>query len=257
MSQPTTSSTPAPVKPARSPIERAIVWGVIAIGLLVVIFEAQAHFAHGAALQKLQSQITENETKDAFMIKKDVDKVVGSKTPESQKLQPLETPFSASRVDIYIYPGLLRQRKMFVYYGIAGRIKDQEAEVLAVLADPSETAAEAQSKQANQKPDPDAKTTQVPSGPGMGGPGASPGVPVLGGPGGMGARPAGRGARPAAEGQADKKDDAEKKPADKPAAEPTADADKKPTEEAKPDAAKPDDAKPAADKPAETEPKKE
>lgn len=42
-------------KPRRSPRERAIVWSVIAILVVLVIFEARAKFQHSAAVRKLDA----------------------------------------------------------------------------------------------------------------------------------------------------------------------------------------------------------
>lgn len=253
MSQPT---TPAPTKPARSPVERVIVWGVIAIGLIVIGIEAKSHLAHAAALSKLQGQVKENSEKDTGITKKDVDQIVGDKVPEVEKLNPMATSMGASRVDVYTYPGLLRSRKLYVYYGIAGKKTEQEAEVMEVGSVPAESLAEAMAKL--PKPDPNAQPVAPPGmgGPGAGGPGA--GGPGAGGPGGGGP---GAGGRPAAE---KKSDDAAKeegtepeaKSDEKPEAEKKADGDAKP-DEAKPDEAKPDEAKPESEKPAEAEPKKE
>jgi len=249
MSQPTTpapAAATATAKPPRSPVERAIVWGVIGVGILVIAVEAQAHLSHSAALSKLQEQISANSEKDAGVTKKDVDKVVGGKIPEQQKLGALDTSMSADHVDIYSYPGLLRQRKIYVYYGIAGKHKSQEAEVLDVLPTPAETAAQAQAKlpppDPNAKPVAPAGMTGMPGGPGRGGPGAG----GRGGPEG-----AARKSRPGTEDDAAKKD--ETKSADeKPADDNKSDADAKPAEEAKPAETKPD-----TEKPAEPEPKKE
>lgn len=230
MSQPT---TPAPVKPARSPVERAFVWGVIIVGLIVIGIEAKSHLAHAAALSKLQGQVKENSEKDTGITKKDVDLIVGSKVPEVEKLNPLATSIGASRVDIYTYPGLLRQRKLYVYYGIAGKKVEQEAEVMEVGSIPAESLAEAMAKL--PKPDPNA--------PAVAPPGMGPGAAMPG-------KQAAKDAEPEAA-------DGEKKSDDKPAAESKSEEDKKPEADAKPDDPKPDEAKPETEKPAEPEPKKE
>lgn len=257
----------APAKPPRSPVERAIVWGVIAVGLLVVGLEANAHLAHAAALGKLQGKLEANADKFNGLTKQDVDAVVGAKTPESQKLSVMDTDITAHRVDIYSYSGLLRTRKLYVYYGIAGKVKGQEAEILKIDAQPTATAAAAMAKA--PKAAPNTNPGAPPTGgmgapPSAGGMGAGPG----GGRGGMGGGRGGAaggagggggaGGRPPADGDDAKPGetkpaaDGDKKPTDeKPAAEAKPDADKKP-DDAKPADTKPDDAKPA-----EPEPKKE
>lgn len=247
------STPPAPAKPARSPVERAFVWGIIGIGLVVIAIESQAHLSHAAVLGKLQTLLRENSEKNVGITKTDVDKIVGTKTPEQQKLDPFATAVGADRVDIYKYPGLLRERQLFVYYGIAGKSAEQQPEVLIVAAIPAESAAEAQAKL--PKADPNAPVAGPPSGMAMppGGPGG-PGGPGSGtGGGGGGGTGGGRGTgggggrrgagRPATEGEAAKSAEAEKKSDDKPATTET------PTEE-KPAEEKPAEEKKADDKPA-------
>lgn len=248
MSQPT---TPAPVKPARSPVERVIVWGVIVLGLGIIGVEASSHLAHASALGKLQSRVKQNSETDIGMTKKDVDQILGPQVPISEKLNPMATSMGASRVDIYTYKGLLKERKLYVYYGIAGKKAEQEAEVMEVGSVPSESFAEALAKL--PKPDPNAKPVAPPGmAPGMGGPGG--GRPGAGGaPGHKAERPAGETSDADAKAETTEGD---KKIEDKPAAD-KPDDEKKPEAESKPDGAKPDDAKPETEKPADAEPKKE
>ncbi|MDB5338801.1 MAG: hypothetical protein JWN70_4420 [Planctomycetaceae bacterium] len=253
---------PAPAKPPRSPVERAIVWGVIGIGLLVIAVEANAHLSHTAALGKLRSKLDETADVNTGLTKKQVDQIVGNKIPESQKLGFLDTSIAASRVDIYTYPALLRSRKLYIYYGIDGKLVEQEAEVMDVLTVVAPTAAEAQ---ASLPPmDPNAKFDGPEGGvAGRGGPGG-PGSGTGGGTGG-GRRKGKRNAEGGASGRP-KTEDADTKPSDdkpktddaKPADDTKPATDAKP-EEAKPEAAKPEPVKPepekpAADKPAETKP---
>jgi hypothetical protein len=236
------ATTPAPAKPARSPVERAIVWGVIGLGVLVIAVEANAHLSHGAALAKLQAQLDENMNKESGMRKSHVDQIVGSKIPDVQKLNFLDTSMAASRVDIYTYPALLRSRKLYIYYGIDGKKPGQEAEVMEVLTSVAPTAAEVHPR---LEQDTDGKS---------GGHGSGTG----------GGRGAGRGKRQQPEG-----DQIEGHPAidaAKPAEE-TKPAEEAKSDEAQTDEQKPVDSKPEADKPAapkaeedklaEAEPKKE
>lgn len=230
---------PTPAKPPRSPVERAIVWGVIGLGLLVIVVEANAHLAHAAALGKLRSKLDETVDIDAGLTKKQVDLIVGNKIPETQKLSFLDTSMAASRVDIYTYPALLRSRKLYIYYGIDGKLVEQEAEVMDVLTAVAPTAAEAQASPPAL--DPNAKHDGPAGGvTGRGGPGG-PGSGTGGGTGG--GRRKGRrnaedgGGRPKAE-------DDTTAPSD----------DKLKTDDAKPEAGRPEAEKPAAEKPAETKP---
>lgn len=227
---------PATPKPPRSPVERAIVWGVIGLGLLIIGIEANAHLSHTAALSKLQAQLDATLSKDSGLTKKGVDQVVGNKTPESQKLGFLDTAMAASRVDIYTYPGLLRSRKLYVYYGIDGKLAGQEAEVMEVLTSVAPTASEAQAKL--PPIDPNAKY----AGPGEG-------VAGVGGPGGPGSGTGGGTGGGGGKRRGDAKADAGGRPAAEESAEPAEET--KPAAEAKPadpgsDENKSEEAKPAA-----------
>ena len=222
----------APPKPARSPVEKAIVWGVIGIGVLVIAVEANAHMSHTAALAKLQAQLDETVNKSEGMRKSHVDQIVGSKIPETQKLTFLQTSMAASRVDIYSYPALLRSRKLYIYYGIDGKHPGQEAEVMEVLTSEAPTAEQVHSRVLPPEG----------GGKGVGGPGG-PGSGTGGGRGDGGGKRTGRpdaAGRPGAE---DAKPIAETEPA----------TDKK-ADDAKPEETKPEDSKPEADKPAEPKP---
>lgn len=238
----------APTKPARSPVEKAIVWGVIGIGILVIAVEANAHLAHGAALAKLQAQLDETVNKESGMRKSHVDQIIGSKIPETQKLAFLETSMAASRVDIYTYPALLRSRKLYIYYGIDGKQPGQEAEVMEVLTSVAPTAEQVHAR-------------VVPPEGKSGGSGEA----RAGGPGGPGRRRPGGDAtegRPGTEAEAtnpdtDAKAKEETKPADEAKPDETKPDEAKPADEAKPDEAKPANAKAEEVKDSEIEPKKE
>ena len=233
---------PAPAKPPRSPVERAIVWGVIGVGLLVIAVEANAHLAHAAALGKLRAKLDETVNVDTGVTKKHVDEIVGNKIPETQKLNFLDTAMAASRVDIYTYPALLRSRKLYIYYGIDGKLAVQEAEVMEVLTAVAPTAAEAQA--GHPAMDPSAK--HAGPGEGVGGPGG-PGSGTGGGTGG-GRRKNRPNAEDGDSGRPKTEEAATEPASDKPKTD-----DAKP-EETKPEVDKPEPEKPAADKPAETKP---
>ncbi len=242
----------APAKPPRSPVERAIVWGVIGIGLLVIAVEANSHLAHAAALEKLRSKLDETTSLDAGVTKKHVDLIVGKKPYETQKLNFLDTSIAASRVDIYTYPALLRSRKLYIYYGIDGKIATQEAEVMEVMTVVAPTAAEAHA--ALPPMDPNAKHAGPGEGvAGPGGPGG-PGSGTGGGTGG-GQRKKQRKAEGGDSGRPKAEEAATEPAGDKPKADDAKPAeDAKPAADAKPEETKPEAAKPEADKPAETKP---
>ena len=239
MSDQNVSPPAKPAKPPRSAMERAIVWGVIGLGLLVIGVEAKAHLSHSASLAKLRATLDETLNKDEGMTKKHVDVVLGTWIPESRKLTVNDTAMNASRVDVYSYPAILRSRKLYIYYGIPGKTaKQAEAEVMDVLEAEAETAAQAHAKL--PAPDPNAKPSEhsLERAPGQGGPGG-PGSGTGGGNGGGRRRRSAEGS-PNADG------------AETPADAATPDTPAAPADDVKPtDAAKPDEAKPADEAPAQ------
>jgi hypothetical protein len=240
----------APTKPPRSPIERAFVWGVIGVGLLVVGLEAKAHFEHSSAIGKLAAKLQAYETgeQDGGLTKDDVLLVVGGREPVSEPLLPGSTGIMASKLDIYDFKGLMRTRHLYVYYGIEGK-QGQPAEIMVVGSGPVETLEEAMAKM--PPPAAPSETGATGAGPtgmpgGMAGPGG-PGGPGAGGGrrrrGADGGAPGADGAagRPAADGADSKKDaGSDKKDAD---AKPDVKQDEAKVEEAKPEEPKKEEPK--------------
>lgn len=241
-----TANTPS--KPPRSPVERAVVWGVIGIGLFVILMEGQSYYAHASVLKSLRAKLQEvgEAEGDAGMTQADVDAILKGKKPdESTPLTVGTTAMGAARLDIYNYKGLVRTRQLYVYYGIEGK-QAQPPEVMEVSTGPSETLDEAMAKLPPVTAP--AEGAGGPPGPGMNSPPGGPGAggPGAGGPGAGGEGPAapgrrGRGGagRPAVEG-------------DEKAADETSKTEEKKTEE-KPEEKKTDA---SADDAAKPEPKK-
>jgi hypothetical protein len=194
----------APTKPARSPVERAIVWGVIVVGLVVVAMEASAYFAAENARKALHAKIdaVESGTSTIGVTQEDVEKVVAGRKPvSSEKLTSGETAMMAARLDIYEFKGLVRSRKLYVYYGIEGKSTDgktQQAEVMDVLTSPAETQEAALAKLPKAEPSTQSTdgTAPPPGGPMGPGPMSAGAGPMGGvGPMGSGASPMGGGRR--------------------------------------------------------------
>lgn len=210
----------APTKPARSPVERALVWGVILLGLVVVGVEAYASFAAENAKKALQAKLdaVEAGAADSAVTQDDVDKVVAGRKPiSSEKLDHSATAMMADRVDIYDFKGLVRSRQLYVYYGIEG--KGQKAEVMDVLTSPAETLDAAMAKLPKLEPSAQSTDGATPPAGGPMGPGPmGAGAPPMGGAGPMGAGGPMGGRRPAGEDTPKTDAPAEKKEEGKPAA---------------------------------------
>ncbi len=58
-SAPDTSNSDASSKPARNPVERCIVWGVIAVGLIFAGIEARAKFGYDQTFSSISSKLAE------------------------------------------------------------------------------------------------------------------------------------------------------------------------------------------------------
>ena len=120
MSQPSPEQATAPKR--RSPVERLLVWAVIAGLLVVVAIEGYSHWKFSRAYQPLVSKLRAAEQAGATVKEEEVRGFVGGIEPSSR-----ETIYgimrTANREDAYVYRGLLKNRTMYVYYGV-GRDPD-------------------------------------------------------------------------------------------------------------------------------------
>ena len=132
--QASSSESSAAAKP-RSPVERAIVWGIIAVLVVVAGLEARARFGFNDAYDSLLNRLQKGEETGALLSGPEVtDTLKGRKPDETRKVRGLAN--GASRVDIYRFGGVLQKRTLYVYYGTAGKkgkpevvaVTDQEAE---------------------------------------------------------------------------------------------------------------------------------
>jgi len=124
-----TPQEPETKKP-RSPVERAIVWGGIAVLLVVVIVEAKARQGYDHALNEITARISEVEDTDGAVNEAIVAEVFGGRKPASSG-QAHNTSSGAKRVDIYRWDSLFKARALYVYYGLG-----DSPEVLAVTTQP-------------------------------------------------------------------------------------------------------------------------
>ena len=202
--------TPADKQPAkpRNPIERAIVWGIIGIGVLVAGLEANAFFSYSGPMNALQKRMKEASESENILTADDVKKIVGNKTPdESVKLDYRDTAIGAGTKEIYRYNGLLKTREIHVYYGVQG-VQGQVAEVLSVSSNNEETLNEALAK---------LPKTGIPQNPSVPKSTTGPGAPGPTGPSPTAGRP--KKAVPTESEPAPAAEEAEKPAADTPATE--------------------------------------
>lgn len=220
------SEAPAPAnkgaaaKP-RSPVERAIVWGIILVLVALVGVEASSRFSFERIDKALNDKLQATQESDAGMTKKDVDALMEGKVPVTEELKGKDVAIAAHHVDKYTWFSLnpFVKRELFVYYG--HKLKEgDESDVLLVDTKPAKTLSEAFPPPTPEQLEEMKKNAGPP--PGMA-PGAMQGMPPPGGgrPGGGKKAESGDGeAKPTAEGTdqpADK--DAPEKKDDAPAKE--------------------------------------
>lgn len=177
MSSPAAQATPSPApSPARHPLERAIVWGVIALGVVVIAIEGRARLAYAQSLSRIQAALdaAEQQELSSFHVDQLPEMIAGSPSvsDESHRFHQMRH---------YQWNGLFKQYGLHVRYGMHTKL------VTGVLSD-------------NPPPDPQA-VMALPSGDspvdsahaeyvsrGPGGPGSGFGGGAGGG-GGMGGGP--------------------------------------------------------------------
>ena len=115
MSEPTSEQIETTPK-RRSPLERVIVWGLIVSLLVVVVFEGRSYWGFIRAYRPIVTQLQEADVEGGSLKEADVQMMVGNMVPERQPIHGILR--TASREDAYVWPGLIKDRHMFVYYGV-------------------------------------------------------------------------------------------------------------------------------------------
>lgn len=110
------SPEPAVAPKRRSPIERILVWGLIAGLLFVVALEGRSWWGFMSAYRPIVSQLHERDAVGGSLKEADVQKVVGGMVPAREPIYGILR--RADREDTYVWPGLIKDRTMYVYYGV-------------------------------------------------------------------------------------------------------------------------------------------
>lgn len=135
MSDANPGDSDVPSKPARSKLERALVWGLIAIGTLVVLVEGGAYLMFQRAYGGLQAELQKAETSDYQVTRAKVNEILGSRTPDETR-EVGGVGDSTEVYDVYHFNGLLKDRPLCVHYGVAGKTDEPEViEVLSIIPD--------------------------------------------------------------------------------------------------------------------------
>jgi hypothetical protein len=241
----THSSQPSQKPPAkaRNPIERIVVYGVIAALIVLVGIEANGKFQHKTAVDTITAKLqnVENDVKAPEVTEDDIKAVLGSKQPvRSENYGAVGSIGPSKKLEVYSWFSLnpSQKRELWVHYGQKGPKDKGPITVIGVSTD-AEVAAPVKSLEGE---------TPSAGGPGPGGMGPPPGMmrggPGMGPPGAGG--PGGRG-RPGAGADGEKADEAkteaattDDKSADEKTADETPDNEKKGEPEADKSEAKPE-----------------
>ncbi|MBX3437941.1 MAG: hypothetical protein KF861_10655 [Planctomycetaceae bacterium] len=125
----------APAVKSRSKIERAFVWGLITLGFVIVAVEGTSYFAFKRAHDAVQSELDQAEAAGNQITRARVTELLNNREPdESKEVQVIGS--ATERYDIYVFQGLIKQRELFIHYGVAGVTDEPEViEVLAIRPD--------------------------------------------------------------------------------------------------------------------------
>lgn len=161
-------SSPAPTK-GRSPMERIIVWGIIAILLALAAIEAASRSSYQQVADQLTKKLEQAEKGDTSLKAFDVKAVVGEKQPRVQDLKGGRVANNASRVEVYSWFTLnpFQKRELFVYYGVGSR--GDEPDVVEVATAEAEVVDQEALKPTQEKLDEMSKNApRMPAGGGAG-----------------------------------------------------------------------------------------
>lgn len=122
------SETNAPPPPAptaakpRSPVERAIVWGIILILLALVGVELVARSSFQAADNALTARITAAESSNTDIKRSEVNAILGREPTRTEDVASKNLRTGAKKMDVFTWfsidPRTGFKRELYVYYGI-------------------------------------------------------------------------------------------------------------------------------------------
>lgn len=183
------STAKTPTKPARNPIEKCLVWGVIAIGLVVIGIEARALLGYNMTLENISKkllEVDESAEPDAALSMNDAHQIA-SFGPNISAI--VEIP-PAKLGDSRVWHSKLSWFSLAKTYELTLVMDGDQDGTQSVLR--IETAEPPEEEEPATSPAPEGSEDEMPPGEGMGGFG---GGEMTGGPGGGGGGGEGRGVR--------------------------------------------------------------
>lgn len=130
----TTSSQAAPTLPAnRTSHDRRFARGLIGLLLVVAMIEAIAHVRMMVMSQRLWNELQKGERERSDVTRAEINAVM--KRPPDESFT-VKKPVGEENYDAYRFWGLIKQRELYVHYGVQGIRSPQEAiEILTTLPD--------------------------------------------------------------------------------------------------------------------------
>lgn len=124
---------PSPAKSSRNPVERVIVQGGIGLLLIIVAIEGWSWGQMKMAHSRLTAELKKAEDGEHKVTRKVVDEILKRQPDESKTVK---ATVGEERYDVYYFKGLIKQREIYVHYGIEGtQLAKSEPEVIEVRTD--------------------------------------------------------------------------------------------------------------------------
>jgi hypothetical protein len=133
---PGTGESVSAQKKTRSPAERAIVWGAIAVGALLIATEGWPRLRYSLDFHALDDAVISQDAENTGIVESKAKELVTRYTSHQTQANLPSNELASPRVDTYTYTGLISERKFYVYYG--HHRGNEEPEVLAVRTEPVE-----------------------------------------------------------------------------------------------------------------------
>lgn len=176
-----------PPPKARNPVERMLVWGFIAVLLVLVAIQGVNTWLHSTAVAALQKRVKDADESPsaAEVTEEDVKQVLGSKQPirTEQYASAGENSPASKKLEVYSWFSLLPTRKLelWVHYGKIG-VKEKGVPTVIEISTDDQTAASIEAA----NPPPPVVGESPSAGPPAGTAGMMPAPPGAGGPSGRG-----------------------------------------------------------------------
>lgn len=129
---PAADSAPAKAEaPKRSPVERVLVRGLIAVLLVVLAIESSSYARLWITRARLSSELKRSEASDHRVTQATVDGLFWGRKPD--ETHTVKAMVGDERFDGYYFDGLLKRRELWIHYGIEGKNAAREVVGMATI----------------------------------------------------------------------------------------------------------------------------